>query len=327
LVATNRLLEGGYGVARTLAPLEVDETRLPAGALVVESGGDLETKLGEMSRELGIEVTALSSRPRVDTFNLRPLRVGVYKSWVTEWVGNYTAAEGWTRWVLDQYEFPYETLHNRDVRSEDLRSRYDVIVIPNQKAEDIVGGYRPGRRQFGIVHQALPPPEYQGGIENDGVLALGKFVKGGGTLLLIDQACDLVTDRMGIPVRSKLRDLPNEQFFGPGSIVRILVDPSHPVGHGMPEAGAAYFRKSRAFEFDEPTVKSVVRYGDTEVLMSGWILGEEHLAGKHAVVEVPLDKGRIILFGFPPYFRGQPHGTFKLFFNALFYGSAMANDS
>ncbi|OGU02924.1 MAG: hypothetical protein A2W29_11220 [Gemmatimonadetes bacterium RBG_16_66_8] len=119
-------------------------------------------------------------------------------------------------------------------------------------------------------------------------------------------------------MRNVLAGLTPEQFFGPGSIVRVEVDPTHPLAYGMAPRTAAYFRKSRAFETTAPGARSVVRYADSDVLMSGWLLGAQHMAGRDAVLDVPLGQGRVILLGFSPYFRGQPHGTFKLLFNALY---------
>ena len=53
-------------------------------------------------------------------------------------------------------------------------------------------------------------------------------------------------------------------------------------------------------------------------VVSGWLLGGEHMAGRDAVVEAQLGRGRVIMFGFSPYSRSWPHATFKLFFNALY---------
>jgi len=322
VIAINRLLSAGRRVFRSAEPLTVGGETYPPGAFVIPREPEETPVMAVLLRDLGIEARPLNDAPANELYVIRHGRVGVYKSWVVEWVDGWTASEGWTRSLLDEYEFPYQSIVNADVRAGGegggLRDRFDVIVIPNQDVGDIVGGYRPGRRHFGLVHQNLPPPEYQGGIETDGVAALREFVELGGTLVLVDRATDLATEHLGLPVRNVVKDLPDNQFFGPGSIVRIQADVTHPVAWGMARDGAAYFRKSRVFESDDPSVTTVVRYAADDILMSGWLLGEEHLAGKDAVVDVQLGRGRVIMFGFSPYFRSWPHATFKLFLNALY---------
>ena len=317
VIAVHRLWKGGRPVRRTAAPLSVGDSTLPPGAFVLPRGGGTDSLARTFARDLGLSVYGLDAEPR-PLAPLRPKRIGVYKSWTTEWVDDWVAGEGWVRWMFDQYEIPYGSLVNADVRRGSLRARFDVILIPDQALSDLVGGYRPGRRQFEHPHQALPPPEYQGGIEDDGVAALKVFVEQGGTLILVDRACDLATERLGLPIKNVLAGLPSTEFFGPGSIVRAQVDTTKALGFGMPAETAVFFRKSRAFSSSDPSVQTVVTYGKEDVLLSGWLLGERHMAGQGAVVEVPSGRGRVILLGFTPYFRGQPHGTFKLLFNALY---------
>ncbi|GBD33566.1 hypothetical protein HRbin33_02560 [bacterium HR33] len=318
VIAVNRLLSRGFTVLRAEAPLSVEGQRWPAGAVVVPEGDGLAAFMKDLVQELGLEVRGLEDRPRGALSVLRQPRVGVYKSYVTEWVDDWTAAEGWTRYLFDNYEIPYTSLFNADIRRGNLSGSYDVILIPDQAVEDIIGGYRAGRRQFELPHQALPPPEYRGGIESDGVQALEAFVREGGTLILVDRACDLATREMKLEVRNVLEGLSREEFFGPGSIVRIEVDPDHPLGYGMPAEAYGYFRKSRAFEVTAPRASVAVRYSAGDVLASGWLLGENFVRGRAAVVEVPHGRGRVVLLGFSPYFRAQPHGTFKLLFNAIY---------
>lgn len=316
-LALRRFFKHGLTVWRARASLALGHSILPPGAVVLERSRLADSLVEALAPELGLAVHGLAVRPEA-LVELRPKRIGLYKSWATEWVDDWVAGEGWTRWMFDQYEIPYRSLVNADIRSGDLRRRFDVILIPDQALDDILYGYHAGRRQFELPHQALPPPEYQGGIEEDGVAALKAFVEAGGTLILVDRACDLATERLGLPVRNALAGASSEAFFGPGSIVRARVDTLADLGLGLPSEVAVFFRKSRAFVWSDPAVRPAVRYAEDRLLMSGWLLGASHLAGKGAVVETPLGQGRVILLGFTPYFRGQPHGTFKLLFNALY---------
>jgi hypothetical protein len=318
VIAINRLWSRGFTLFRAQAPLFVEREGWPAGTVVVPSRADLSTLMRQLVDELGLEVRGLLREPQGVLSVMRQPRIGLYQSYVTEWVEDWTAAEGWTRYLLDSHEIPYRSLLNADIRRGDLSRNYDVILIPDQAVRDIVEGYRSGRRQFELPHQALPPPEYRGGIESDGVRALEAFVAEGGTLILVDRACDLATGEMKLGVRNILEGLDREQFFGPGSIVRIETDPTHPLAYGMPAAGYGYFRKSRAFELTAQGASVAVRYSPGDVLASGWLLGESFIRGRAAVVEIPHGRGRVILLGFSPYFRAQPHSTFKLLFNALY---------
>jgi hypothetical protein len=323
VVAIGRLLGSGIPVSRLGAPLRLDQETWPAGAVVVRQRRGLDAEMKRLAQDLGLVVRGLAVSPARDQRDLRSLRsprIGLYRTYVAEWVDDWVPGEGWTRWMFDQYGVGYDSVVNRDLRAGNLGARFDVLVIPDQAAGDIVGGYREGRRQFELPHQALPPPEYQGGIGAEGVRALRAFVEGGGMLVLVDRACDLATEPeyLGLPVRNAVAGLGVQEFFAPGSIVRIDVDPSHPLAFGMPERAAAYFRKSRAFETTAPGARSAARYAADRVLLSGWLVGEEHLRGRHAVLDMPLGRGRVILFGFSPYFRGQSHATFKLLFNAIY---------
>jgi hypothetical protein len=109
------------------------------------------------------------------------------------------------------------------------------------------------------------------------------------------------------------------------------IDNTHPIGFGMPDNTSAFFARSSAFEIKPTTfapggeARTIVKYADDHVLQSGWILGEPHIRGRAAAVDVSLESGHVILFGFRVQNRAQPHATFKLLFNALYYGAAIGS--
>ena len=327
-VAANRLLAAGLRIERAQGPLTDRGVSLPPGAWIV-SGGASNPAGGEASStpfarlvkslvaELGVRAVTLPGAP--SSTALAPVgrpRIGLYKSWVAN------IDEGWTRWLFERYEFPYVTLTNRDMRAGSLRGRTDVIVLPDQSPREILDGHQPSDRPSRPMPWNPPPPEYQGGIGEEGLAALVQFVKDGGTLVTLDEASDLVLSRFGGPF-SHITDvsagLPRNTFYCPGSLLRLVVDPARPGAFGMAPEPAADFSGSRAFQAADVSVTSLARYAPAaRLLVSGWLLGAEQIADRHAALEVRYGDGRIVLFAFRPQFRAQPHGTFKLLFNALY---------
>ena len=140
--------------------------------------------------------------------------------------------------------------------------------------------------------------------------------------MALDDANDFLLEHFDVPVGNALEGLSNEEFYIPGSLLRLDVDPAHPVAFGMPAEAAAFFQSSRAFTVDGGGAEVVARYPAADLLLSGWEVGaQEHLAEQAAVVRVPYGAGDLVLIGFRPQFRAQPAGTFKLLFNAL-HGAA-----
>ena len=260
----------------------------------------------------GVTLTGLADPPPSDaTASARPPRVAIYRSWQAP------MPEGWTRWVLDQYGFEWENVWDADVRSGDL-SRFDVILLPSQAAGGIASGNLPGTM----------PEEYTGGLGEAGAAALRAFVEGGGWLVAFDQAVDYAIETFVLPFRNRARGLSSQEFFIPGSVIRLDVDPSHPLAYGMGEQAVALFARSQVLEHTGGTgtggggrvgrVSTPACYAASDFLVSGWTLGgEDVLAGYPAVAQVEVGAGQVVLFAFRPHFRGQPRNTFKLLFNAL----------
>lgn len=310
-LAVNRLLADGAILGWTSGSTKVHGRSFEAGSLVVESGdAAAPERIRTLARELGLDFHGLDQPPPSGVDALRPYRVGMYKSWMP------SIDEGWTRWLLEQYEFPLESLSNQDIRRGDL-SRFSAIVLPAQTRDAILHGHAPGSM----------PPEYVGGLGAEGTAALERFVDGGGTIIAWDGATDYLIDQFELPVRDATVGIPADEFFIPGSIVRIEADSGHPVSHGMPDQVGAFFmerRGSRSRAFDIPTagasgrgVDVAARYAPEDLAVSGLVVGGEHIGGKPAVVRVAHGDGQLVLFGFRPQFRAQPSGTYKMLFNAI----------
>ncbi len=228
-------------------------------------------------------------------------RIAIYKSW------REPMPEGWTRWVLDRHGVAYDTLHDGDIRGGAL-ARYDVLLFEDQSAEQIVEGW-PAR---------VMPAEYAGGLGSQGVEAVRQFVGAGGRVVAIGRATDFAVATFDLGVRNSVADLESQEFYIPGSILRLTLEPGHGVTDGLPSETIAWFwRGSRAFELDGDGLAVLARYGSGDPLLSGWVLGGEHIAGKPALVEATVGRGTVVLFGFPPNYRGQTIATWPLLFNAL----------
>ena len=243
---------------------------------------------------------------------LNPVKAGVRVALYKSWTGSID--EGWTRWLFDTFNVPYTSLHDADVRAVDLRSKFDVIVLPSMRMREIVEGRA----------KETAPPELTGGITDAGAENLRRFVEEGGTLVCWDESTDFAIKRLKLPVRNVLEGVKPSEFYCPGSVLRVEVDTSHPLARGFAPRADAYFVNSAAFEVtDETRARIVARYSQSkdELLRSGWLLGAQYIAGRAALVEATLGRGRVVLFGFRPQHRGQTWGTFPFVFNALSLGA------
>ncbi|UCD00284.1 MAG: hypothetical protein JSW66_10455 [Phycisphaerales bacterium] len=317
----NRLFKAGIGV-QVLSCASQDALKLaarmeaPCGSLLIRDPDAAAPRLldGISAELIGVQQQYAQSDALRD---LSPPRLALYQPWTA------SIDEGWARLVLDNFEFAYTTVHNAEIRAGNLKSRYDCLLLPSVKSGSIINGRAVDTTE----------PQYVGGIGSEGIVSLQDFVWAGGTLVCIDRSCNLPIDNFNIPVRNILEGKSSKDFFCPGSVLRIWVDQKHPVGLGCPKWVSGYFARSAAFELIGESEKEdkesrrpdlrfparvVARYSDTVLLESGWIRGQELIADKPAIVDVEYGAGRIILLGFAVQHRGQPHGTFRLLFNAIF---------
>lgn len=302
-LAMQRLLAADYRAHR--ASEAVPGVGLPPGSVLIPRATGLESFVSQLAAETGVDLISLDGPVSVATTEQERVRLGIYQSWKP------CIDEGWARWVLDQHEVPYETLHDADVRQGDLATRFDAILLPHQTLKDLREGI-PEKNDYKEPY----PPEYVGGLGDVGLDALQTFVEAGGTVIAIDAAAQAVAKRFALPVRNVLDGVAETDFYCPGSLLRVVMDSSHPLGYGLQRETTVLFLKSAAYELTgEGTI--VARYPNSDPNQSGWILGPEKLYNKAALLEVPLGQGRVVLIGFRPHFRAQARGTYKVLFNAI----------
>ncbi len=297
-IAINRLLKDGARLSFD-APSHVVVTNVSRG------------RIESVARELGLnvkasEIRSLKSGVKNETVFHAP-RVAMYQPWTG---GNMD--EGWTRWVLEQYEFNLTSIHNADIRAGKLRQKFDAIIIADQDPRAIIDGFdAPAIRA-----------EYRGGIGDAGVEQLKQFVADGGTLVTMGNACDLAIEKMPIPVRNLKKGLTRDQHFAPGAILKLEVDTQNTLGYGVAADTHGFYINSPFFQltegFNSHRSSVVARYPNSGVIASGWLKGEELMAGRAAVVSIDMNPGKVVLFGLRPQHRAQTHATFPLLFNALY---------
>ena len=318
-LAVNRLVAAGAATSWTTAGITVGGFHYDAGSIVVPYSKPVETAVARIAKDLGLRADGVKGKMPETRRPIGAARVALYKPWVEN------IDEGWTRWVLEQYEFPYTSIADADIRAGNLHAKFDAIILPSAPAERLAAGHPAGTM----------PPEYTGGLGPSGIDALKKFVNAGGTLIALDESADFAMATFELPLRDVAHEA-GDRFFCPGSILRLDIDPSQPLGYGMSAHTAAFFAFSSAYETiaTRPTtdghsggqfsdrapggMQTVARYGSSDVLLSGWLEGEDVIAGRSAVVQASVGLGHVDLLGFPAQHRGQSHATFRLLFNAIF---------
>ncbi|MFH1180538.1 MAG: M14 metallopeptidase family protein [Candidatus Bathyarchaeota archaeon] len=307
--AANRLLKEGYSVSRSLDEVEIEDMVLKPGAFVVESKKGLKKLLDEMATEFGLDFIGIEN-PLVETFDIKKPRIGVYRAWLPN------ADEGWLRMVLEEYGFDYLNLYPEDIRGGALSNKADVIIVPDLNRALIMNGMYGQQNMEPAMYEA----KYAQGIGEQGNKELLSFLEHGGTVITLNRSCEYAVKELLAEATLALEGLGEKEFYCPGSLLKVLIDDTHPIGYGFNREETIMFLHSPAFHVKNG--EAIAWYPETNPLSSGWILGEKHLRGATAVAEVPAGNGTIILMGCPPHFRNQNRATFKLLFNSIYYGAA-----
>jgi hypothetical protein len=228
-------------------------------------------------------------------------RIGVYKSSVPN------MDEGWTRWLLEKFEIPYQGVDS-GAFVDRINDRVDVVLFPDQSPATLADGFRAGTM----------PPQFIGGLGNGA--SVKEYVNKGGTAVFLNHATDYAIEVFGLKIRNVVKGLSNRDFYSPGSILYSTVDTGNPLGLGLPETVHIWSEGSPAWEVPDGAGTVVARYPVKGVLASGWLLGENYLAGKASVVDVPVGAGHVVLFGMRPQYRAQSYQTLKMLFNSFLVG-------
>jgi Zinc carboxypeptidase len=334
-IAINRLIAAGEEVSwMSSGPQQ--------GAFFVATKASTAAVVGKIAADLGLNFEGVTARPAGDAIRLRRLRIAL----ADQYGGSMPS--GWTRWLLEQFEFPFEVVFPQALDAGNLASRFEVIIFPSGVGPAAAGGGRGGRGgggggggRGGGAGAPNIPPQYQSQLGAYTAAQTGpplkKFLEDGGTILAVGRSAMNLAELMALPVDNHLaerspdgtsRPLPSEKYYVPGSVLRVAVDNASPIAHGIPNPVDVFFDNSPVFRLEPEAalkgIRPVAWFDSPTPLRSGWAYGQGYLQGGVAVVDASVGKGKLFLFGPEITFRAQPHGTFKFLFNGIYLAARPA---
>ncbi len=333
-IAVNRLLKANEEVFWLRSPWTVGGTTHPTGAMDITAKASTRPILQKLATDKGLSFGAVEGRP-ADMLKLKPVRIGLWDQY------GGSMPSGWTRWLLEQYEFPFEVVYPGTLDAGNLNAKFDVLVFVDggiPERDPATGSGQAGGGFGGQPAADTIPAEFRGWLGRVTVAKtvpeIRTFAENGGTVLTIGSSTAL-GHHLGLPIRDALvervaggaeRPLPREKYYIPGSILDARLDNTQPLAWGMDERAMVFYDESPAFRLmpgaSVKGVKPIAWYDSPTPLRSGWAWGQQYLDQAVSIVEAPFGKGHVVLFGNEITWRGQPHGTFKLLFNGIYYGSA-----
>ncbi len=346
--AVNRLLAAGEEVRRLQEPFTVQGHTHPPGMFFVTAKPTTLPLLERIAAELGTRFIGAPAAPGKEAVEIKPLRIGLWDRY------GGSMPSGWTRWLLEQFEFPFQVVFPPELDRGGLRDKFDVLIFADGAMPPVrEGSGTGGPARGGAAGGDQPPPEdpNAGGSEQElpaqyrgrrgsittatTIPRLREFLEAGGTILTVGSSASL-GQHLGLPLANHLvakdkdgkkQPLPREKFFVPGSVLRVRVDQTNPLAWGLSDAVDVMFSGSPVYRFKNDAeastgsansnLRRVAWYEGKTPLRSGWAWGQEHLDGGVAIAEAQVGSGRLVMFGPQITFRAQPHGTFKFLFNGI----------
>ena len=334
-ILLNRLLKAGADAYWLRTP-PAGHPGFGAGALYIPASAPAKPIVAQAAAELGLDATAVTLKSVGDALKLAPMRIALWDQY------GGSMPSGWTRWLFEQFEFPFEIVYPQQIDAGNLRAKYDVIVfvtgaIPLPKS---IGAPNPRLNNYfvKVPTGADLPAAYRGWTgsitEEKSIPALREFAAQGGTIVTIGTSTNLAY-HLGVPVRNALvemtaqgheRRLPRDKFYVPGSILSAAVDSAAPLAWGMEATADLYYDNRPVFKLQPDAVargvKPVAWFASAAPMRSGWAWGQSYLADGIAALEAPVGAGKLYLLGPEVAFRAGTHGTFKLLFNGLYLSTA-----
>jgi hypothetical protein len=280
--AVNRLLHDSEDVQWLKNSFTVNGKNYPAGTQYISSKSGTLAKLRKLADEIGLSFDGVAAKPDVGSLVLRAPRVALWDR------PGGSVSSGWTRFVLEKFEFPFTVVFDDAIQAGDFSRKFDVLILSDDA-----------------------PASSSSQIQS--------FLQQGGSVIAIGHSTRLAYT-LNLPVSDALANLTRRDFYVPGSLLAGRIDNTNPLAYGMPDHADFFFDNDPVFRAG-PGVSPVAWYDSASPLRSGWAWGQKNLENAAAVLEVPVGKGKLFMFGPEILFRSQPHGTYKLFFNAIYYGT------
>jgi hypothetical protein len=307
--AVNRLLTAGERVFRT-----------EAGDFAIAARTTAVPIMRKLTTDRGVSFSTVTTLPPLGP-ELKKPRIGLWDMYG----GSIDA--GWARWILEQFEFPFERVFAPTLDAGDLNAKFDTLVFVDG---GIPGGGGGGRGGGAGAGPANLPAEYRsqiGSVSVDRTLPqLKAFMEAGGTVVAIGGSATNLARYLALPIENHLMEngqaIPQSKFFAPGSVLRAKVDTTARVAAGMQAETDVFFDNSPVWRLGSDAaargVRPIAWFDSKTPLRSGWAWGQEFLNGGVIAVEAKVGRGRALLYGAEILQRAQPHGTFKLLFNAVY---------
>ncbi len=293
------------------------------GSFYVSASTAATSLIKELAEKMGADVKAIDKKP-ISSSPIQPARIALWDTY------GGSMPSGWMRWIFEQFNFNYNVVYAQDIDKGDLKSKYDIIIF----VEGAMPSLNPNARKPVGPKPEETPDEFKKTIGNltteTSIPALKKFMEDGGTVLTIGNSTSLayhlklpVTNALVETVNGNQRNLPNEKFYIPGSVMQITLDQTQSNTWGMKKTADVYFDDSPVFNINPDAqssgmIKPIAWFASDKSLRSGWAWGQSYLKNGIAAFDAKVGKGKLIAYGPEITFRAQTHGTFKLVFNHLY---------
>jgi hypothetical protein len=320
-IVVNRLVAAGESVSWLASG------PMGAGTFYVENRPSALAILNKAASELGVTFEAAPTAPTGASAKLKKPRIGLYD------VYGGSMPSGWTRLVFENFEFPYTQVFPPDLDAGNLRDKFDVLVF-NDTPLGGGGGGGGGRAgggggRAGFTPEPIPQEfeRRRGGVTPQTLAKIHEFVEQGGTVIGMGASSTPLLAQFKLPFSNHI-SVGRTEYYAPGSILRVALDPKNPLAHGYGNELDIFFDNNPVWKADAAagapgvTARAVAWFPNATPLRSGWAWGQKYLDKGIEMVEANVGKGRVILFGNELIFRSQPYGSYKLFFNGLYLSVA-----